>query len=458
MRLLWTILITCGVGMAAGTRPDPAGHIDRYLSGWAGLERFSGNVLLAKNGKIVFQKSYGSADIEHDVANRPDTVFRIGSITKSFTGLAVLQLEERGLLKVEEPLTKYLPETPGEWKAVTLHHLLTHTSGVPDISKAPPYSNHSDPLRIDKTLKEMAGKPLDFEPGSRFTYSNSGYMILGRVIEKVSGKKYEEYLTANILRPAGMNHSGLDHNEPVVKHRASGYVVRSGALANAVREEMMGPFSAGGLYSTAGDLLKFDRALRGEAILKKATLDKAFTPRVKAAFPPPFNDPNAHYGYGWLVSNVAGHRSIGHGGWVSGFVTDFTRYPDDDMVLIVLGNIEGPQMPVISQKVNRVLWGGAYEVPKRRPGVRVDPVVLDAIAGKYEVAPGMVLTFTVEDGRMFVEQQGQAMKFELRAESESSFFVVDLPTTVTFDRDTAGKVVSALLDMDGQKAPARKMD
>lgn len=455
---VWTLAGLLVAGTAAGAEGDPAQHIDRYLKCWVDTERFSGNVLLAKDGKVLFRKSYGMADIENSVPNKADTVFRIGSITKSFTALAVLQLWEKGRLALEDPLAKYLPETPTAWRAVTLHHLLTHTSGVPDVSQAPAYKDYGDPQRIEKALESMKDKPLQFEPGSRFTYSNGGYRLLGRVVEKVSGMKYEDFMAANILVPAGMVHSGLDHNERIVHHRATGYVVQGGQLANAIQDEMMGPFSSGGLYSTDEDLLRFDQALYSGKLVKKETLEKAFTPHVKATFPPPFNDPNAYYGYGWLVSSVEGHKSIAHGGWVNGFVTDFTRYPDDGIVLIVLGNMEGPWMPVITKKANKILWGASYEVPKRRPDVRIEAAALKAVAGRYEVGPGMALVFTAQDGRLFVEQEGQTLKLEVKAESASQFFVVDVPTTLTFERDALGKVTGALLDMDGQKAQARRVE
>lgn len=454
----WVLAGLLAAGTAAGAEGDPAQHLDRYLTGWVDMERFSGNVLLAKNGKVLFRKSYGMADIENDVPNKADTVFRIGSMTKSFTALAVLQLRERGRLALEDPLAKHLPETPAAWRAVTIHHLLTHSSGVPDISRAAPYSDYADPQRIEKALEAVKDKPLQFDPGNRFAYSNSGYMLLGRVIEKLSGMKYEDYLAANILQPAGMIHTGLDRNERILRHRAAGYVVRDGQLANAIQDEMMGPFSAGGLYSTVDDLLRFDQALSTGKLVKKETIEKAFTPHVKAAFPPPVNDPNAYYGYGFLVSSVEGHKSVGHGGWVNGFVTDFTRYPDDGMVLIILGNMEGPWMPIITQKTNKILWGASYEVPKRRVGVKISDAALQAVTGRYEVAPGMALVFTTQSGKLFVEQVGQPVKFEVKAESESRFFAVDLPTVLTFERDASGKVISVLLDMDGQKVQARRVE
>lgn len=454
--LIVSIVLTVG---AQGSPEDkPVKHIDRYLTAWAEMGRFSGNVLLAKNGKIVFRKSYGMANLDQGVPNRQDTVFRIGSMTKPFTALAVLQLEERGLLKLEDPLVGYLPETPGAWRAVTLHHLLTHTSGVPDISKVSAYHDYGDPLRIERALETLADAPLQFEPGSRFAYSNSGYMLLGRVIEKVSGKKYEEYLVENVFRPSGMVNSGLGRAGLALKHGAAGYVVGDGKLVNAIDDDMMGPFSAGGLYSTVDDLLRFDQALYTEKLLKRAAIEKAMAPQVRCVFPPPFDDPNAFYSHGWVVSNVGGHKSVSHGGWVSGFISEFTRYPDDRSVMIVLGNIEAPHMAVITRKVNRILWGGSYELPHRRTAMKLEARTLEPVAGRYEIAPGMALVFTLgKDGRMFVNQEGQPVRLEVQAESESSFFIVDLPTTISFERDPAGKVTAALVNMDGKEVRALRV-
>jgi len=239
------LLAGTGCLLAPLTARDAAGDlriadVDRYITAWSELERFSGNVLVAKDRKVLLRKSYGMADRERNVPNRAGTAFRIGSTTKAFTALAVLQLEERGALKLEDPLSKHLPEAPAAWSRVTLHHLLTHTSEVPDISRAAPYQQYGDPLRVEKTLASLPDASLQFEPGSRFAYSNSGYILLGRVIEKVSGRKYEEYIARNILRPAGMRNTALDRGEAGVGCRASGYVVREGKLLTAVLEDMMG--------------------------------------------------------------------------------------------------------------------------------------------------------------------------------------------------------------------------
>jgi len=212
---------------------DIEAKVDGYISPYLKIGNFSGSILIAKEGRILLSKGYGMANLEHDVPNTPQTIFRLGSVTKQFTSMAIMQLQEKQLLNVDDPIAKYLPTYPNG-EEITIHHLLTHTSGVPDFTSFPDYEKTMMlPSPVEKTIERFKDKPLEFTPGEKFKYSNSGYILLGYIIEKVSGKSYEEFLKENIFQPLNMMNTGYDHHHTLLKHRASGYSIGGGGLTNA---------------------------------------------------------------------------------------------------------------------------------------------------------------------------------------------------------------------------------
>ena len=226
-------------------------------------DHFSGSILIARDGKVLFSQGYGMANLEHDVPNTPQTKFRLGSITKQFTAMAIMILQERGKLNVQDKVKKYLPDAPKAWDEITIHHLLTHTSGIPNYTAFPEFLK-TLPVRV--TLKELIAKfkdkPLDFKPGEKFRYSNSGYVVLGQIIETASGQNYPTFMKEAIFDPLEMNDTGYDNATAIIKHRASGYTRRLGiVLTNCDYVDMSIPHAAGALYSTVEDLLKWDQAL-----------------------------------------------------------------------------------------------------------------------------------------------------------------------------------------------------
>ena len=228
-------------------------------------------MLIAKDGKVLLRKSYGMANLELGVPNSPEMIYRIGSITKSFTALAILQLEAQKKLNLQDPAVKYVSEVPKVWQQITIQQLLTHVSGIPDFTRTAAYGKVDDPLRIEHAMQELAAQPLVSAPGEKFAYSNSGYILLGRVIEKVSGVSYEQYITDNVIKPAGLENTAYDHVRPLLKNRATGYVFDGDHLVNAGMDDMSGTHSAGALHSTVDDLYKFDQALRRGSISESAS-------------------------------------------------------------------------------------------------------------------------------------------------------------------------------------------
>jgi CubicO group peptidase (beta-lactamase class C family) len=292
---------------------------------------FMGTVLVAKDGAVVIDKAYGMANVEWDVPNTPDTKFRIGSITKQFTAAAILLLEERGKLKVDDRIKTYLPDQPMSWDRITIYNLLTHTAGIANFTSLPSYNTlklSSTP--VDATLATLRERDLDFGPGEKMQYSNSGYLVLGSIIEKVSGQSFEKFVADNIFTPLGMSDTGYDSNTAIIKRRASGYT-RTPALGlqNSTYVHMSIPHAAGALYSTTRDLLKWEQALFAGKVVSKAAVDRMITPFK--------ND----YGLGLTSTMRNGRRVIAHGGGIDGFNTYLAYYPESKTTVIVLSNING---------------------------------------------------------------------------------------------------------------------
>jgi CubicO group peptidase (beta-lactamase class C family) len=301
--------------------------------------QFSGAVLVAEEGQVVLSKGYGLADVEKGIANTTETRFQLASVSKAFAAMSIMILQERGLLSVDDPLCKYAKDCPAGWGSITLHHLLTHTSGLP----VDPEVDFTDfnPSYLE-ALEIIKGAPLLSEPGTEYNYSNAGYIALGYVIEQVSGVPYDEFVRDNIFTPLGMSASGaVDAGSPV-ENAAVGYS-EPGKRTPFIVRPIIHP--AGGLYSTVEDLYKWDQALYGETLVKKESLDKIFTPYL--------ND----YGYGWTVDRdgVFG-RQIGHSGHIGGFRTRLTRYPDNRSTIIVLSNNEQSNVEGIASDLAAMLY------------------------------------------------------------------------------------------------------
>jgi CubicO group peptidase (beta-lactamase class C family) len=312
-----------------------------------------GTVLMAKDGKALFAKGYGHANLEHEVPNAARTKFRLGSITKQFAALGIMQLQERGKLKVTDSICKYVENCPDHWNPVTIHHLLSHTSGIWNFTSSPDYIKQwmldSPPA---KTMERFRDRPLEFEPGSKMSYSNSGYILLAFILEKASGTAWEEYLRKNIFDPAGMNDSGHDTHSAILKHRATGYWFQGGEVRNSAYHDMSIPIGGGDLYSTVEDLLRWDQALYTEKLATRQSLDAMFTPVL--------ND----YGYGWRIDRQFGRKRISHGGGINGFSTYISRFPEEKALVVVLANYQNAPTGPIARDLAAILFGKKYEIPK----------------------------------------------------------------------------------------------
>jgi CubicO group peptidase (beta-lactamase class C family) len=310
---------------------------DAYIASELAAHSFAGVVLVGMDGKIVFEKGYGLANEEWNVRNTPITKFRIASLTKQFTAACILLLQERGRLSVQDPVSRYLADLPDAWRPLTIHQLLTHTSGIPNYVADPQIKELN---RTGATPRELlavvAKKPLEFTPGTKWAYSNTGYVLLGMVIEKLSGQSYDDFLKNNIFKPLGMTNSGYDRAADILKERASGYQIKDGHAVNADFIDMTIPFAAGGIYSTAEDMYRWNEALMQKGKLLSAdSLQQMFTPYSEAEYQ------GQHYGYGVVISQEKfGKLFYYHGGGVHGFSSVIQRYPKEQVCIVVLSNLD----------------------------------------------------------------------------------------------------------------------
>lgn len=361
-------VIAIGLVQSISFAQDKAARIDELVSQYHQKGQFNGTVLVAEKGAVIFKKGYGMADMEWDIPNAPDTKFRLGSITKQFTSMLIMQLVQQGKIKLDGKLSDYLPyyrKDTGE--KVTIHHLLTHTSGIPSYTSLPGFFKNvsRDPYAVEDFVKKYCSGDLKFEPGSKFEYDNSGYFLLGAIIEQITGESYEKALQERILDPIGMKDTGYDHHETILKKRASGYQKSAGgALANAPYLDMSIPYAAGSLYSTVEDLFKWDRALYTDKLLSESNKEIMFKP---------FLD---HYAYGWFVDDVTLGNSkeklpaISHEGGINGFNTLEIRLIGDRSLIVLLNNTGGAKLEEMAKSIAGILYNKPYgpATPAPPPG------------------------------------------------------------------------------------------
>lgn len=363
--LLRLFAVMCVVaGLATQTLAQSKSEkIDKLLSQYQHYGQFNGTALVSEGGKVIFSKGYGMANMEWEIPNTPDTKFRLGSITKQFTAMLILQLVDEGKLKLDGTISDYLPSYPQKTgKIITIHHLLTHTSGIPSYTSFPGFMRDEsrNPTTPREFIKIFADSTLEFEPGSQYRYNNSAYFLLGVIIEELTGMTYAEALQKRILDPVGMTDTGYDMPYPIIPKRAAGYEKSGGGYVNANYLDMTLPYSAGSLYSTVEDLYKWDQALYERKLLSKEMWEAYFAPHVQTG------PPGAYYAYGWGV----GYATLGeskdsayataHGGGINGFNTLITRIPSDRNLIVLLNNTGGAPLGPMSRAIYGILYDKPY--------------------------------------------------------------------------------------------------
>lgn len=473
LRWLAVALIACG-GSSPVPAPPPApapppklpvgdhgvdvanlnAQLPPYLASVGGgspVRALSGYVLVVQHDQVLYGHGFGFADRATHRVPTADTSFRVGSVTKQFTATAILQLEQAGKLAVEDTVSKHLPDYPGPAKDVTIHQLLTHTAGVPSYTGLETLMEHrAEAITVHDLLAAFWALPLEFAPGSKFEYSNSGYAILGAIIERVSGMPYRQYLATHLFRPAGLEHTEVGDAADAAD-RAVGYMIDQHEVVAAHPIDMSLPFAAGAVRSTANDLARWHRALSGDAILSARERDKLY--RVE----------QQKYAYAWVVDDLAGHHVVWHNGGIDGFGTSYWRVPDADLMVVAWTNVQGvPIDPIAKAAVEAALGGKLEPEPIDKPGT-LDKALVDRMIGTYQMTddskaklaalgapPKMIdsvlsITITATASGIAMKAIGQRA-LDLAPSDDRSFYNVDLDVRIRADVPPSGPVQSVSIE------------
>ncbi len=368
----------------AALAQDHAAKVQELLTLANKYRQFNGSALVAENGKVIYKGGFGMANMEWQIPNTPDTKFRLGSITKQFTAMLTLQLVEQGKIKLDGKISDYLPDYRKDiGEKVTVHHLLTHTSGIPSYTSQPGFfANVSrNPYKVGDFVKTYASGNLEFEPGTKYSYNNSGYFLLGAIIERITGKTYEQALKEMIFDPLGMKNTGYDHHDTIMPKRASGYAKTRSGYTNAAYLDMSIPYAAGSMYSTVEDLYLWDQALY---------TDKLITPQTKELMYKPFLE---NYAYGWGITKASFKLDdqpvtvITHGGGINGFTTTIVRFPKEKNLIVILDNTGSSNLNRLSDRLAKIIYNQPYEPLKQSIAEVVEKTIgekgIDAAVAEY---------------------------------------------------------------------------
>ena len=443
--LLSMVSLRAEVGLEEGIKAHLGKLTDEEMPGMA--------VLVARDGKIVYQGGFGFADLEKKVPVTADTKFRIGSVSKQFTAAAILRLAEEGKLSLADPLEKHFPGFP---KGVVLRQLLNHTSGIHSYTEKPEFLGKvAKPIAPDDLIAWFRNDPPDFAPGEGFHYNNSAYFLLGEVVAKVSGKPFATCLDEMFFGPLGMKHTGIYRNASPPPAAAAGYSIAEGKATPALDWDMSWAGGAGALYSTVGDLFLWNEALFGGKILKQASFKDMITP-VKL----PEGVDGMNYGYGLMMSELSRLPAIGHGGGLNGWSSDLMRLPDQDCTVVGLGNalppVAGYEPAAVARQIaGKFLEADIAKLPPLAEDSTFDKKAYPDFAGRYDYK-NAVMTVTVEDGRLHAQLTGQP-KFEIFPSGRDAFFWKVTDAKVVFQRDAKGKVVAVRHTQGGNSFTAPRL-
>lgn len=419
--------------------------LDNYMQALTKNAGFNGTVLVAKNGSILLEKGYGIRNAETKVNHDENSVFQIGSVTKQFTSTVIQKLQMEGKLSVKDKLSKYFPQYAYADK-ITIENLLNHVSGIYNYTNDSVFmTDHiTENLKQDAFWKMIKDKPLDFEPGTKFNYSNSGYMLLGYIIEKVTGQPYEAVVRKNLFQPSGMTHSGFDFTHLTSPDKSIGYMVlNKEAHTPAPIVDSSVAFSAGAIYSTVHDLYNWNTALNAGKIIPLKILENSYKPFKEK------------YGYGFGIDSIYGQRRISHGGGIHGFVSNLTYIPEEKVNVVILSN-KSYDVGSVSSDLLAILYNKPYKQSQETKEIKVDSVVLNKYVGEYELAPTFKITVTQVNGALKAQATGQP-QFDLFAKTESIFFLKVVEAQVEFVKNAKGEVESLILHQNGRDVPGKKV-
>ena len=415
-----------------------AAKCDQLLSEQFKASETGGTALIAKKGQIIYKKAFGMANLELNIPMQADNVFRIGSISKQFTAVAILQLMEQGKLGLQDDITKFISDYPTHGHKITIEHLLTHTSGIQSYTGMKDFENIS---RLDKKPEELIAffknQPMEFAPGTKWNYNNSGYFLLGYIIEKVSGKTYPEYVEETFFKTLGMTNSYYGSDSKIIKNRASAYSKNESGFVNAEPLSMTLPYAAGSLQSTVEDLYKWNQALHSFKLVKKESLDKAFTSYILA------DGKKTNYGYGWSMGNIQGSPTIEHGGGIPGFLTMGIYLPKEDVFVTIFSNCDCKSPDELAVKLAGLAIGKPFEYKE----INADTSVMKQFTGVYEMAGSDEKRYiTFANGKLF-SQRNRNTKFNIKPYEKDKYYFESMMNTIEFLRNKSGVVEKLILSI-----------
>lgn len=406
-------------------------HFDKLLSEQFKTNETGATVLVSRRGRILYKKAFGMANLELNSPMQVDNVFWVASIGKQFTAVAILQLAEQGKLNLHDEITKFLPDYPTQGNKITIEHLLTHTSGIHNFSgMEDPEKKLTGDVSPNEVIDFFKNLPMRFAPGTKWEYSNSGYFLLGQIIEKITGKPYADYLEDKFFKPLGMTSSIYANNKRIVKNRVGAYTQGDNGFEKSRDLNPTIIYSAGAIESTVEDFFKWHQAVNSYKLVRKETLDKAFR-RYKLS-----DGKETDYGYGWKFGHVYDSPSIWHGGGIEGFGAMEIYLPKEDVFVVVFTNCDCTYPKEIASRLTALTVGKAIEYKE----IPVDSTILQGYTGVYENQKGQLRIITVSGNNLFA-QLGRGPKSKLKAHRKDMFFFEnDAMATIDFSRNKKDKI------------------
>ena len=436
MKKTLMILLTFGLTQVVFCQKTIPQKLDELMNAYCKVNKFNGSVLVSQKGRVLLSKGYGIKNVQSKTLNDVNSIFQIYSVTKTFTSTVILKLVELKKLSLYDKLNKFYPGFP-KGDSITIEHLLTHTSGIYDYT----HGNNMPDLTEKSFITFIETKPLDFSPGTGWSYSNSGYWLLGFIIKKVTGMSYEDAVKKYIFIPLQMTHSGFDFKNLVNKDKTTGYEIFDDEIKKeAVIYDPPGAFAAGAIYSTIGDLYKYHKGLQSFKILTKKSLQKAYTS---------FKN---NYGYGWMINSYDGKQMVSHGGGAAGYRSNFVRIPEDDIAVILLNNTENANLDLVAKKILAIVFNKPYKLPSE---IKLSKEVLAKYVGCYAVNPTFCMYISIEDGRLAAQGRGQGKTIVL-AQKENYFFAEEADGYLEFLTDKNGVCNELIIHQGGKDISAKR--
>ncbi len=443
MKILFTIVLVSLFAQSLCAQDSTRYKIDELLTAYQQLGKFNGSALVAKKDGILLEKGYGFRNFRDSSVNDPNTIFQIASVTKQFTAVTILKLVELKKLALTDRLSTFYPDFP-KGDSITIENLLTHTSGITD------HFNDSDvkasgPVTEEIIQSSVKKYGLAYSPGSDWQYSNKGFQLLGFIIQRVTKMTYYKAVRKYIFEPLQMNSSGFDFSHLTSSEKATGYwsYPDNAMTKSADIIDSAASFAAGSIYSTVGDLYKWHQGLQQYKIVPEAILEQAYTPHKN------------NYGFGLFIDSLFNKRVISHSGDIFGFKSDIERVPADGVCVVLLSNVEEPNLVFISKKILAIIYHEPYDLPAKNK-IKPDPEMLKQYTGSYEIRPGQQVELTLENGHLMVTTD---QKQELYAQRDNDFIADDgtHQIEIQFEKNPAGQIADLYFYMGGQKVICKKI-